>query len=118
MLTLLLAVAVFAQPAAQWVTVHDDVEASTSVNTRTLGQSGSRRTVSVRTIFKDGQSGGYIHDLELDCPAARLRSVHETILNTRGERVIDGPSLSSEWMAPPEGAPFFAVLRHACRAAD
>jgi hypothetical protein len=115
---LLLALAIAGQPGAAWLPVHEDQEATTSINSRAIGRAGEHRTVAVRTMFRDAAAGGFIHDLELDCAASRLRTVHETILGGRGERVTDGPSLSPEWMTPPEGAPFRAVLTRVCSPAD
>jgi riboflavin biosynthesis pyrimidine reductase len=118
MLGALLALAIAGPPRAAWLPVHVDQEATTSIDARTIGRAGGHRTVAVRTMFRDAAAGGFIHDLELDCAAGRLRPVHETILDGRGQRVTDGPSLSSAWVTPPEGAPFRAVLTRVCSAAD
>ena len=111
----MLALAIAGQPGAAWLPVHEDEEATTSIAARAIGRAGGHRTVAVRTTFRDAAAGGFIHEsLELDCAAGRLRSLHETILDGRGERVTDGPSLSPDWTTPPEGAPFRAVLTRVC----
>jgi hypothetical protein len=118
MLGPLLAVAVAVQPGAAWLPVHEDREATTSIDARAIGRAGEHRTVAVRTMFHDAAAGGFIHDLEVDCVAGRLRTVRETILDGRGEPVADGPSLSPDWTTPPEGAPFREVLSRICSPAD
>ncbi|HMG47514.1 MAG TPA: surface-adhesin E family protein [Allosphingosinicella sp.] len=114
MLGAVLALAIAGPPSAAWLPVHEDEEATTSIAARAVGRAGAYRTVAVRTMFRDAAAGGFIHALELDCAAGRLRAVHETILDGRGQRVTDGPSLSSAWITPPEGAPFRAVLTRVC----
>ena len=115
MLGSMLALVLAGQAVAQWLPVHEDAEATTSIDARSIRRAGPQRTVSVRTMFRsDPEAGGFIHDLELDCAGRRLRSVHETILDARGERVIDGPALSGSWTSPPDEAPFSAVLRRVC----
>lgn len=113
----LTAIAIALQPVVEWVVVHEDAEAATSVDLRSIRRSGEHARVAVRTLFRDPEAGGFIHNVEVDCAAGRLRGVHETILDARGERVIDGPSLSREWMDLPEEAPFAAALRRACSSA-
>lgn len=113
MLGLWIALSVAAQAGVQWTPVHDDDQATTSIDARSIGSSNGFRTIAVRTLFKDGESGGYIHDLELDCAGHSLRAVHETILDSQGRRVTDGPS-NQDWLTPPQEAPFSAVLRDVC----
>jgi hypothetical protein len=102
----------------EWLSVHEDSEATTSIDVRAIGRVGQHRTVAVKTMFRNAEAGGFVHDIELDCAANRLRAVHESILNGRGERVSDGPALSPGWMTPPDGAPFLAVLRGVCSLAE
>jgi len=118
MLALPILIAISTHAGAEWTPVHEDPEATTSISARPADRAGGHLSVAVRTMFKDDQSGGFIHQLEVDCGANRLRAVHEAILDPSGETVTEGPSISADWTTPPEEAPFSAVMRRVCVQAD